>query len=498
MLSRSILTLLLCLPLVAPLPVRAQAPTAQAIDALSEEDRALILELAAGLRPQMDNEKGRIGLIGLAEGLLQSPRRQQLLARWLRYCKSELDEKGASGWINHRTVTMAILGPPGGIHRESSRAWNGEMANEIGSSWNLMLKLAGQPLEEEIPEAWEMEDPYPSEAWVYPQADGTLRVIWFIDDEETGAYRMVRDQSNVPQSALVSRAPRIDLPAGLFGDATGTTGGGAAGPATSIRDLPELDDNLLEPTLNLAFFKSGDPSKGTQVRFVVGVDAELIELEFDAEPKAFLEDSKFWLRLSRGGEAFFQDAFPPTAAALAAVEAGEAYIDELTNRPVPAGKIEYQVRLVDSEGRGGEATGTVEIPAFDSGALISSVVMAKAVAGGLPKAKGPGETMGGGDDFEPFKIGSYVVRPHIEGTFRAGESLALVTQVYGPSTLEYDLWRGAKLAGQLDEVSVSKAQTEVQILDVTEAWSPGKYRFVVTATSGGKSTKREVPFQVKR
>ena len=119
-----------------------------------------------------------------------------------------------------------------------------------------MLKLGGQPPTGEVPEPWDLEDEFPTEAWVYPfdeqdeagQKTRKFRVIWFVDADGDGRYLQVLSEV-VTSASDVSDTPIIEVPAKLFGEAVTT------GP---VATWPELAEDPVPLTVDTAFFKAAE------------------------------------------------------------------------------------------------------------------------------------------------------------------------------------------------------------------------------------------------
>ena len=484
-------TALAVLPLLAALVL---APALRAEDAapaelpFSDEDLALLSELVGGLRPDWvagedPAEAARLA-VGRLAPFLEREGAIELLPRWLRWAKTEFAHPTA-GWVGDRTATLLVFGPPGGRHREPARDFGGREAALAPSPWDLMLILAGEEPRtpaEALALDWEM----PVEIWVYPEADGqNLNLFYFGDLDEDGVYRFLL-RERVPATQKVSDAPNQPPPAELFGGE-----GGEVQVLEGASELPELKEDPVTVTLDTAFFKATEGRTAT--RFVVALDPTDVELELDVDPAAWLPKAQIWLRVARGGEPVYQDVFEANPAALADLASG--YVDELTTVPLAPGKYEVTVLLTDAEGRGGSTTQALDLPALGQGLGLSSLILAKAVDGGLPKAEG------GDDEFVAFRVGQYVVKPHVSAEFRPGDTLALVVQAYDASsaTLEYTLYKDGRAANSLEPVQLKPLPaTDIQLIDVLDVWPAGSYAFKVTAGSGSEAQTREVKFRVRK
>lgn len=473
---------------LAPAPAASAQDAAPAELSLNQEDLALLSELLGGLRPDWaagedPAEAARIA-VGRLAPFLSREGALELLPKWLRWAKAEFSHPTV-GWVGDRTATLLVFGPPGGIHREEFRDYAGREASLSPSPWDLMLILAGQEPRspaETLAIDWEM----PVEIWVYPEPDGQhLNLFHFGDIDGDGIYRLLF-RERVPAGERVSSAPLEQPPAELFG-----AGAGEVEVLEGARDLPELTEDPVTVTLDTAFFKATEGRTAT--RFVVAVDPVDVELELDVDPAAWLAKAVVWLRVERDGEPVYQDAFEPNPAALA--DLSEGYVDELTTVPLTPGAYRATVVLTDGDGRGGRVTESVELPALGGGLGLSSLILAKAEGGDIPKATGSEE------DFVAFRVGNYVVRPHVSGEFRPGDTLALVVQAYdAPSaSLEYTLFKDGRAANSLEPVRLAPLPaTDIQLIEVLDVWPAGAYAFRVTAGSGPDAPTREVSFRVRK
>ncbi len=474
----------LVLGLGAGLP--ACAEEAEAPSSLSKEQLALMSELVGKLRPELaaGDEADKAAALAQLGPYLARGNAAELMPGWLDWAKTEFMHETA-GWVGDRTGTLIVFGPPGGIHREKSREWGGEGGSLAASTWDLMLALGGQDPRspaEELALDWEMA----TEIWVYPEADGqTLNLVFFGDLDGDGVMRLVL-RSQVKAGDSFSSAPMKAVPASLFGaDAVEVE------VLKGVKELPSLSEDPVALTLDTAYLKATEGR--TAARFVVAIDPTDLELELDVDPGEFLAAAKVWLRVTKNGEPVYQDVFEANPAALA--DLSGLYVDELTTVPLPPGDYQATVLLTDDDGRGGSAELLVKVPSMGGPLGVSSLILTKAIGGTIPKAEASA------DDFVAFRVGNYVVRPHVGGEFRAGDTLALVVQVYNAAsaTLEYDLYKDGRLANSLDPVQLKTLpQTDIQLIEVLEVWPSGSYAFKVTAISGGESITREVKFRVRK
>lgn len=471
---------------------RAQGVPAADLTAEQREDVVAFLSLLQPAETRALREATPESLPRLLERAWGAvdPGLQALTLRRLAFARERLVEGGVPPLATDRGAAFAVLGPPTRVHFEEARAWDVPDALQLATPEAVRDALAaraglaprrGAP--PTLPLALPLAGTHPTHAWVHsiPDDPDRVHVLWFVDDLGDGRFRLRRIET-LEATARVSEAPAEEMPADLFPQ----TGLGA-----TFEPLPELSQDGLPVEVAAAEFKAAEAK--TFVRLVVPVTPFDADLEFGADPDEFAASVVVWLRVEQGGQPLYQ--------ASRASEEGQLQPqdDRLLAEfglPLLPGDYRWTALVLDAEGRGGHATGDLTVQALSGGVALSSVVLAGVGEDGeLPRA----ETLETGE-LSPFQVGSYAVVPRVGGQFRRGETIAVVVQAYNaPSVhLELELWREGSYQSSKEVELDRLPATEIQLIEVTDAYGDGSYKFVVRATApGGDEVVREAPFRIR-
>jgi len=505
--ASTVLALLLVAGAALP-AARAQAPEAEL--SATEQDAVLsFLELG---RPDLASaaQKDREGALRQALKLWSGldPAVRDLLRHRFEWVAANLAEPGVAAFQSDRAIACFVLGPPSRIHSETSHSWSGETLLDLATPADVVADLTAfaqgkgsapagpapgvpsgipsfaQPVEPAAATGGEGAATLPTEIWVHevPGDPGHVRVLWFADRDASGRFRLAK-HALLESTQRISEAPAKELPADVFEQ---------MGIGGEFEALPKVSETPVGLTVLTSRFKAAESK--TFVRFVVFARSVDVEIELEKDPVEWFGEAAFWLRVEEGGQPVYQ--ISRSRAAQEVVQQGDAWLAEF-GVPLRPGTYSWTALLVGRDGRGGQATGTVEVPDLTAGLALSSVTLAAAAGGSLPQA-GLASKEG---DLAPFQVGSFRVVPRVDGTFHRGETIGVVVQVYNaPSaTLELDLWYDGQYQSSLDPSRIKQLPaTEIQLIDVTEAYPDGSYKFVLTATApdGSKATQ-EAAFRVK-
>jgi hypothetical protein len=426
----------------------------------------------------------------------QPPADRALFARRVAYAQSRFAEGSAMPLDSARGRAFLFSGPPSRIHVEAARAWAGDVVPRLDAPEDEMRELfrgasavratvEGKPLPPAgAPKATiTLSGALPSEAWVYSTpSPATLRVLWFVDEDRDGKYRLVRD-ALVSSSETVSEAPAEELPADLHAQVT--MGG-------QIAALPELKKDVLRPAVTPYFFKAHEAK--TYSRFAVAIRHADLEIDLEVVPAQWLPTATVWFQVEQDAAAVFQTSVKAGEPPLPVV-AGSSLAE--VGVPLLPGAYTYTVAVVDGEGVGGRVTGSVTVPSLQGALGLSTPVVAKAGAdGALPVAPPPGSA----GELHPFQVGKYLALP--ESDFKVGETVAVVLQIYNAPAvfLEYEVYVNDVSGGALPPIEASEQNTEIQLFELVEGWPPGSYKVVVTATDArnkARTARQEATFRVR-
>jgi hypothetical protein len=379
---------------------------------------------------------------------------------------------------------------------EPAHEWKGEVVARVDDPERVAQMLAkGSAAAREgtatsgAPEpALTLTGPHPSEAWVYSTlVPSKVRVLWFVDEDGDGTYRLVRDDL-ADANASVSEVAATELPPDLYAQ---------VGTGERFDPLPVLALDAVKPSVSTASFKAHEAK--TFVRFTVAVRPDDVDIELGAKPEEFLAGAEVWLQVEQDGTPIFQRTLrlrehPPV----------DSDGSKLVGVGVPLlpGAYTYTAMLVGSDRRGGKASGELQVPSFSGGLALSSTVLAKAdKSSGEPKLPKAAATAPG-DEASPFAIGGLEAVPQVSGSFRQGDAFALVTEAYNGKSvvLEYSLYREGGLQFSFENEPLELPGRNTQFFEVTPEWSPGSYKVVITATDpADKKTavEQEVPFRIR-
>lgn len=491
----------LALLLAAVPAARAADPAPAAAPALPAEDLAVLEEALSFRDARFAKDKAGLAPEAKTAYLMEKwgaldAEVQGLFLRKAAWMRSHVREGLAPAYQTDRGRALLIAGAPGLVHSEAARDWTGAKALKNDGLADLLAILGegdkavrallepGSAAPAALPVA-PVEGAHPTEIWVYSISAGHRRVLSFVDREGSGLFRLVADDI-VPATTSVSTAPAQELPADLFPVA-------AAG--STLLALPALTVDAVKPLVLPHFFKALEGK--TLARFAYAIDPTDVELELDSTPEAYAAKAQAWLQVERGGQPLWQDRVV-LAQSAPLVQDGLWLLE--FSVPLPPGEYTWTAVVTDGAGKGGRATGPLVVPSL-SGLGLSSVLIVQAEGTGdaatLPLAPDAAAV-----DLAPFQVGKYLARPRVKGSFKAGETLVVVYQVYGtqPSTVSCHFFRDGKYQPGLDDTNVTQYPFQEALMqDVTDAWPAGSYKVVVTATDKAdpsKTVSQEASFRV--
>jgi hypothetical protein len=430
-------------------------------------------EEAARLRKDTPEQRAK----WLAEQWAKLPAHQRAQ---VEFAGRKLREPG--GVANARALTLLVLGPPEAIHSEPAHAWSAATVERIDD-----LGALGERLTSGSPAATTMtlDGDLPTEIWVYPGATlNELRTIVFVDEDRDGGYRFAQDRV-VPASEFSSSVPAADLPSDLF-PPVAITG--------DVDPLPALSKAGLPIKIVPSFFKAS--AGRTFTRFLLVVDPSDVEIELGGDSAAFGAAAEAWLRVEQGGKPVWQGHAPFSSME---ATASTPWLAELSV-PLPPGAYKATAIVLDGQAAGGSATADVDVPAYGGKLAASTAVVARVGSDGLPRV--PPATGAEGEGLKPFQVGNYVVRPALGGSFKRGDSIAFVVQVYdAPSaTVTYRLNRDGVFQSELDPFEIKLPATQIQLVDIGPEFTDGAYEMRVTVTNAKNPSESVVvpmPFRVR-
>lgn len=394
----------------------------------------------------------------------------------VRWAAKALRENGSVA--TPRAIALLVLGPPVAIHSEPARDFGSVTVDHADPS-AVAARLLGKPVASQAP-AVAITGSRPAEIWVYPAKSlKQLRVLTFAGD--AGRFLLAKDEL-VDAGAAISTSPAIEPPADLV----------APEAARTLEPLPELTNEALPIGLASSFFKAS--LSRTFTRFVLTVDPSDVELHLDGKPDEFGAAAEAFLRVERDGAGVWQGR---AALKDAGAPASTPWLLDLST-PLLPGTYDVTALVTDGKGAGGRKSERVTVPAFGGRLALSSPVVAKVTDGALPKAAESDE-----EALAPFQVGTYIVRPQPGGSFRRGDTLAIVVQVYdAPSaTIEYDLWFGGELQGSIPAVEIKKLpSTQILLQDITDQYPEGRGEMRITVQDPRAPTEKvtvAAPFRVR-
>ena len=468
-----------------PAPATGAAPDGASVAAPSAdlagvaELLALVLEpaLAKKLKGATDAQRAAV-VSSIWNEDLKSMKADQR-AR-LQYAFEHLSEAGH--FATPRALTLLVLGAPEAVHSEPARAWNEPAAEKLEDLEVLRARLRSGKADAGAA-TMPLNGTFPTEIWVYPGATiNELRTVVFVDEDGDGTFRFAKDVV-VPAGAPISSAPGREMPSTLFPPVE---------IAGTIEPLPTLTKSGLPIRLSQEFFKAS--AGRTFTRFLLVVDPSDVELELGGDPAVFSASATAWLRVEQAGNPVWQGN--ATLASLQAT-ASTPWLAELSV-PLPPGTYQATALVLDAQGAGGSTTSEVIVPAYGGKLSVSSPVVARVGAEGLPRA-----AAAEAEGLLPFQVGNYIVRPALGGTFRRGDSVAFVLQAYDApaATITYRLQRDGVFQSELDPIEIkSLPATQIQVVDIAPAFTDGSYEMRVTVTNASDPSEKVVvsmPFRVR-
>jgi len=464
----------------APAPTGTSAPAAEPTTAEADAALARLGDLAPIL---IQDEKQRADFLRLPaekqaaqmrKNWEASPAWQKARIRWVI---ANLNE---GSMLATQRAAVFMLAPPSIMYFEPQHDWTGETVKRVDGIPAVVAQLGANP---PAAETLTLTGKLPTHAWVYPRSVTDARVLWFVDDDGDGTFRFVRDET-VPIASRTFPSGGVEPPAELFPS--------AEGPAAVLADLPEVLKAGLPLKLRSDFFKAGQGR--TYARFTLLVDPDDVDLELGVDPAAFAASATAWLRLEHDGLPAWQGSRPVKDGTT-----GKPWMLEFA-APLAPGTYELTAVAVDGAKAGGTAKFTAEVPSFAGALAISTPVIVRADADGkLPAAGAPAED----GALAPYQVGNFIARPDIGATFKRGETLALVVQVYNAAeaVVEYDLYRDGVYQSSLDPVKITKLPaTQILPQEITSAFTDANYELRIQVADPSKpdaKLKASAPFRVR-
>jgi hypothetical protein len=464
----------------AATPSGTSAPTPEASAASADDALARLGDLAPILIP---DEEQRAAFLRMKpdKQAIQMRKNWDASPEWhkarIRYAIANLKEGNALATVR---AAVFVLAPPSMMYFEPAHDWTGETVARVDGIAAVEAQLGASP---PLAEKFTLTGKLPTYAWVYPaKSVSDVRVIWFVDDDGDGTFRFVRDET-VPASSRVFTTAGVEPPGNLFP---------AVGEGATFEDLPVVAKGGLPLKLRSDFFKAGQAR--TYARFTLLVDPDDVDLELGAEPGAFAAAATAWLRVAQDGKPVWQGKHPVKDAG-----SDKPWMLEFS-APLPPGSYEITAVAVDDKLMGGTATFPVEIPSYSGSLAISTPVIVKATEDGKLTAAGAPAADG---SLAPFQVGNYIARPDIAATFKRGEWLALVVQVYNAPTavIEYDLYRDGVYQSSLDPVKITTLpSTQILPQEITADFTDASYELRITVKDPSNPTSKltaTAPFRVR-
>jgi len=338
---------------------------------------------------------------------------------------------------------------------------------------------------------------YPFEIWRYRYIEGvgTNVLLEFVDQSQTGEYRLTIDPQ---EKDALQHVPGYQPP--------------ALGPGQNEFDrLQLLADVQRAPTLR---FKDLEAAVNSNIRyntlpievrtdyFAVTSSSVLsnITLQFDrrdlqfresdgAPPRAIINLFARISTLARRNVNMFEDVLVVDGTSGAAVY----------QKSIPLAPGKYRLSLVARDVAGGNTAtyeAAIDVPAFPEDQLAaSSLVLADVIE------RVPSRSIGSGQ----FVIGGTKVRPRLSATFSSSEKLGIYVQLYHltSAAVEYEIVAAGsndRVLAYTEDIAAHGDQFTVEKLLPLSGIAPGTYtlRMKVTDTGTNQTVTRSEEFKVAR